>query len=109
MHLLPSESHLRSVVKGLSYRLLGTLFTTTLSFVMTGSAKTAMLLGSAVVTLKVLLFWGHERVWTRIYWGRDPVSAIADGGSRWRALLSPRPLARMDSAGQGVFLEGVPR
>jgi len=65
-----ADSHLRSVVKGISYRLLGTLFTTSLSFAMTGSTKTAILLGSAEVTIKVLLFWGHGRVWAKIEWGR---------------------------------------
>lgn len=65
-----SDSHLRSVVKGLSYRLIGTAFTTAMSFVMTGSVRTAALIGTAEVTTKVLLFWGHERVWQRISWGR---------------------------------------
>jgi uncharacterized membrane protein len=69
------DSHLRSVVKGFSYRVLGTLFTTTLSFVMTGSVKTAALLGSAEVTCKIVLFWGHERAWARVRWGRPTSQA----------------------------------
>src|SRR5690242_2717804 len=63
------ESHLRSVAKGFSYRFFGTLFTATAGFVMTGSTKTALLLGAAEFTFKVALFWGHERLWARVRWG----------------------------------------
>lgn len=66
-----TESHLRSVAKGISYRFVGTLFTTAISFAVTGSAKTAMLFGSMEVTVKVILFWAHERLWARVRWGRD--------------------------------------
>ena len=75
---LPLESHLRSVAKGLSYRLFGTLFTAAAGFVMTGSTKTALLLGAAEFTFKVFLFWGHERLWARVRWGqrhRDGLTA----------------------------------
>ena len=65
-----SDSHLRSVAKGLSYRLLGTLCTSALSFGITGSTRAAFLIGCADVIIKLLLFWGHERVWDRIVWGR---------------------------------------
>src|SRR5689334_9829189 len=65
-----AESHVRSALKAISYRTAGTLLTTTISLVMTGSAKTAMLLGCAEVTTKVLLYWAHERLWGRIRWGR---------------------------------------
>jgi uncharacterized membrane protein len=71
------------VAKGISYRLLGTLLTTAISFAMTGSAKTAVLVGSAEVTFKVALFWGHERVWARIQWGRDDDGVSAAGLGRW--------------------------
>lgn len=64
------ESHLRSVAKGVSYRILGTVLTGAFSYVITGSARAALLIGSAEVTAKLVLFWGHERLWDRIAWGR---------------------------------------
>jgi uncharacterized membrane protein len=65
------ESHFRSVAKGLSYRSIATLGTFGISFVMTGSIKTATLIGSAEAVTKVLLFWAHERIWHKIPWGRS--------------------------------------
>jgi uncharacterized membrane protein len=72
------DSHLRSVVKGLSYRLIASLFTTVVGFVMTGSVKTAALLGFVDVTFKIVIFWGHERVWGTIRWGRRDWPAVSE-------------------------------
>jgi uncharacterized membrane protein len=69
------ESHLRSVLKGLSYRSFATLSTIGISFALTGSIKTASLIGAAEAAAKILLFWGHERLWHRIRWGRRPRKA----------------------------------
>lgn len=65
-----SESHWRSASKGISYRLFATLVTASMSFALTGSFKTAIIIGVAEVTGKVALYWAHERIWTRIKWGR---------------------------------------
>jgi len=57
-------------MKGVSYRLIASFSTVTISFVLTGSGRTAALIGSSEVVAKIFLFWGHERVWHRIRWGR---------------------------------------
>lgn len=66
----PAESHFRSVAKGLSYRVVATLSTVAISFALTGSLATATLIGSVEAVAKIALFWGHERLWHRIPWGR---------------------------------------
>lgn len=71
------ESQLRSLVKGVSYRLVGSLATVLVSFALTGSARIATLIGSGEIVAKVLLFWGHERLWQRIRWGREHASIEA--------------------------------
>jgi uncharacterized membrane protein len=82
------------VTKGVSYRVLGTLFTTAVSYAMTGSARMAMLLGSADFVLKVLLFWGHERVWARVRWGcdRKVLFAPPPGGPSLTFQAAPQPI-----------------
>lgn len=65
-----TESHLRSVIKGISWRVLGTIDTMILSYLWTGSIKTATLIGSSEAMTKIFLFWAHERVWHKIRWGR---------------------------------------
>ena len=72
-----SDSHWRSAFKGITYRVFATLVTTTASYLMTGSVKTALIIGSAEVTTKVLLYWAHERIWARITWGRHHKTTFA--------------------------------
>jgi uncharacterized membrane protein len=81
------ESHWRSASKGVTYRVFATLVTTTVSFLMTGSVKTAAIIGSTEVTAKVLLYWAHERIWARITWGRRGRVMVADGAGE--RLASP--------------------
>ena len=53
----------RHAVKAISYRLLATLATVTMVYIVTGQVRIAA--GYAVVEfiIKVLIYFGHERVW----------------------------------------------
>jgi uncharacterized membrane protein len=95
-----SESHWRSAFKGMSYRLFATLVTATVSLLMTGSFKTAVIIGSAEASAKVLLYWVHERIWTRVSWGRLHKVVSVDG-----AKPSPAPPAHA-SKGAGEHAAG---
>lgn len=64
------ETHLRSVVKGISWRVLATMVTTFVVYVYSGELAAAAIVGSFDALAKVLLYWGHERIWQRITWGR---------------------------------------
>lgn len=69
-----NETIKRSVVKSVSWRLLGTLDTILISYVVTGRAGTALSIGSIELITKMALYVAHERVWDRCRWGRAPVS-----------------------------------
>jgi uncharacterized membrane protein len=86
------ESHFRSVVKGLSYRSVATLSTIGISFAVTGSIQTAAWIGSGEAVAKILLFWGHERLWHRIRWGRSWRAA----GRRPQSRIGPIKAMRLD-------------
>jgi uncharacterized membrane protein len=58
-----TESHLRSVLKGVSWRIVGTIDTMVISFFVSGNALTALKIGFTEVFTKVFLFYLHERVW----------------------------------------------
>lgn len=60
----------RSLVKALSWRLVGSLDTFLLSLLVTGSAKSAGLIAAAEAVTKIGLYYVHERVWRRVAWGR---------------------------------------
>ena len=63
------ETHLRSVVKGISWRVIATLVTTLVVLIYTGELAAAALVGLSDSLVKIGLYWGHERMWQRIRWG----------------------------------------
>ncbi len=64
------ETHLRSVVKGMSWRLVATMVTTIVVFIYSGELAAAAIVGSIDAVVKIGLYWGHERIWQRVHWGR---------------------------------------
>lgn len=64
------ETHLRSVVKGLSWRVIATLVTTIVVWFISGEISMALVAGAIDSLVKVGLFWGHERLWQTVTWGR---------------------------------------
>ncbi len=57
------ESHLRSVVKGISWRIVGTIDTIIIATLWTGNYSKALQIGFTEVITKVILFYFHERIW----------------------------------------------
>lgn len=64
------ETHLRSVVKGISWRIIATLVTTVVVWLISGEVSMALFAGASDSLVKIGLFWGHERIWQHIGWGR---------------------------------------
>ncbi len=60
------DSSLRSVLKALSWRAVGTLDTIFVSYLWTGDMSKALVIGSTDVLTKVGLYYLHERIWARI-------------------------------------------
>jgi uncharacterized membrane protein len=65
-----NEHHTRSVIKGVSWRVIATLTTTGLVYAFTGEFALALEVGFLELVLKLLFYYLHERVWGRIPWGR---------------------------------------
>lgn len=63
-------SHVRSVIKGITWRILGTLDTMMIAFFYTGNINGAVKLGLTEVATKITLFYFHERLWSMVGWGR---------------------------------------
>ena len=64
------DTHLRSVVKGIVWRFLASLTTVILVYIFTREWVLAFELGAIEVIAKLALYYGHERVWNVIKWGR---------------------------------------
>ena len=65
-----SDSPTRSVVKSISWRILGTLDTILISWIVTGEASVAFSIGSVELLTKMVLYFFHERIWNTIKWGK---------------------------------------
>jgi len=63
-----SEHPIRSFTKALSWRILGTADTMLISWFVTGKVTVAVTIGSVEVLTKMILYYGHERLWNTIKW-----------------------------------------
>jgi len=63
------EQPRRSLVKALTWRITGGLDTFILVLLFGGSAKIAAAIGGGELATKLLLYYGHERIWARIRFG----------------------------------------
>ena len=65
-----SEKPLRSIVKSISWRTVGTIDTILISWIITGKLTLAVSIGSVELVTKVVLYFLHERAWNQIKWGK---------------------------------------
>ena len=65
------NSHLRSLAKAVTWRVVGSADTFVLSWLVTGNAKYAISIASIEAVTKIFLYYLHERVWNRIRWGKE--------------------------------------
>ena len=64
------ESRKRSILKALSWRLAAFFITAGVVLLITGHLELAAGVGLADTLIKVGAFYGHERLWNRIEFGR---------------------------------------
>lgn len=60
------DSHRRSLIKGVTYRIFSTTTTFVIAFVITGHFDVALQIGVAEFIAKLLIYYLHERLWTKI-------------------------------------------
>jgi uncharacterized membrane protein len=70
------ETHLRSLAKALSWRVTATLTTALIAFFITGNFITALTIGGIEFVLKFFIYYGHERLWEALSFGRKTVSHV---------------------------------
>ncbi|MCP4179186.1 MAG: DUF2061 domain-containing protein [bacterium] len=58
-----TESHLRSILKGITWRFLATFTTILLAYLVTGEISLALKIGVFEFVAKLLLYYIHERTW----------------------------------------------
>lgn len=66
-------SYKRHIAKTITWRLVGTLDTILLSWIITGDPLAGIKIGLAEVTTKSVLYYLHERVWYKINLSKDGI------------------------------------
>jgi uncharacterized membrane protein len=57
------DSHLRSILKAISWRFIATMTTGIIAFLVTGRLDMAIAIGSLEFLLKIIFYYMHERAW----------------------------------------------
>jgi uncharacterized membrane protein len=57
------DSNAKSLLKSISWRIVGTIDTIIISYIITGQLVMAVSIGSVEVVSKIILYYFHERVW----------------------------------------------
>ena len=60
----------RSLAKTISWRVIGTLDTVLISWIITGTLALAFSIGAVELVSKMGLYFFHERAWNNIKWGK---------------------------------------
>ncbi|HMO29209.1 GTP-binding protein [Enterovirga sp.] len=63
---VPFAAPWRSILKTVTWRLLGTFLTVLVAYALTRNLRLALVLGGIEILAKFVLYFGHERLWARI-------------------------------------------
>lgn len=66
----------RHVLKTFTWRTIGTIDTFVLALIITGNPLTGLKIGISEVLTKMVLYYGHEKLWYRINFGLDKEKSV---------------------------------
>lgn len=66
----PEEKLKRSVAKTISWRIVGSITTISISWIITGTLALAFSIGIIELISKMFLYFFHERAWNKLKWGK---------------------------------------
>ena len=67
------ETNTRSIVKGISWRVVATTTTIAIVYFFFDRLDLAIAAGMIETVLKVGLYWLHERIWFKVHWGKKKI------------------------------------
>jgi uncharacterized membrane protein len=62
-----ADKPIKSAMKAISWRIVGTIDTMVISYLVTGKMSVALSIGSVEVFTKMILYYFHERFWAHIH------------------------------------------
>jgi len=64
------ETHTRTIAKICTWRVLLTGVNFTYTYVVTGDWRAGLAVAGLAAIFNSFIYWGHERVWNSIVWGK---------------------------------------
>lgn len=68
---MKDNSHKRHIAKAITWRVVGTIDTMILAWMISGNPFVGLKVGAAEVLTKMLLYYLHERIWFRVNLSKD--------------------------------------
>ena len=65
-----TETHLRTFVKTVTYRIVIIISIFTITYITTGELGDALAITSITAVSGTIIYYIHERVWNNIHWGK---------------------------------------
>src|SRR5512138_2042592 len=62
-----ADKPVKSALKAITWRIVGTIDTMIISYLITGKVTVALSIGSIEVFTKMILYYFHERIWAHIH------------------------------------------
>ena len=69
------EIRVRSIAKTLSWRVVASGANAVIIFAIIGNASLAVGIGAIDLVAKSIFYYGHERMWNKIKWGRNIIDS----------------------------------
>ncbi|ASB48154.1 MULTISPECIES: DUF2061 domain-containing protein [Marinilabiliaceae] len=69
---MSKENRQRSIMKAVSYRVTGTIFTFLAAYIITGRLVLAASISGFEAVSKIFAYYFHERLWDKIQYGKKP-------------------------------------
>ena len=62
-------SRKRSIVKAITFRIIATITTFLLIYIITGNLGLSSIIGVLDLITKIIIYYFHERAWNKVSWG----------------------------------------
>lgn len=118
--MIYSETHIRSIIKVISWRILITISHVVNAFIVTGSLVMGLKIAGIALVINSILFWTHERIWNIFSWNRKNHDKLkfSEGQPRsiskiisWRLLITTSnfviPFIATGNWGQAALFTGM--
>ena len=88
MNIKPTISHSRHIAKTLTWRVLASLDTLLITWLISGDVKVGLSVASLEVVTKMILYYYHERAWYKIDFGVNSRSNFRKHGKKSKKIYS---------------------